>query len=247
MANYPNPKPGDTQLKASEWQFLISQVKKVAQDTAKNVFNADRATMRHPPEVTVLVVGKDSNAKTLTVRPVRYQTTPPQGCEGEGESKTCSYSLGVDAFDAYPDFGWTLDSYDDDLFDPATDTLDDTAPFLRAYFDAGTWRLQRPKGGAADWKLCRILGAGTTAITLVVQPIKVEPASGGSWMIDNDGELEEVFCWPPLTVQAYERIFNAAVIPITRMEEHKGVWYVRQLFPWRMKEPRGRPAGSCTI
>jgi len=246
MPSLPNHiNPGQSRLKAADWNFLIGEVRRLAKDSVTKVLNAGGFVGGAPRERTVLVTAAPtSEDMTLTVSPVRYASTPPQQCEGEGVAKECFYELSPELIEVYPDFGSRAIDYEDDVFGGGT--VDDTASFLRMYFEAGTWRLQRPGGVGVESKLVIAWPLQTepeTGRIVSVQPIKLNDEG----VIEQDGELQDVMAWGGMTLADYKPLYTMITPPVLRIDKYDTVWYLRQIMPWATGEPSGRATSSCTV
>ena len=202
---------------------------------------------RDPPrEKTVVIVSLDG--PTITVQRVIYATIPPQECTGSASETVCQYELTGDIFDAFPDFGWRVNDYRDDVFENASgdETPDEATTFLRVYMEESTWRLQRPKAGSGgEFALAIPIGGvdfTDDSKTFMVQLVK--SADGVTFV--SDGDAIEVFVWPNTRGKHYRQMIESPSPPVIRIERHGGNWYARQMWPWATGAPDPtREAGDC--
>lgn len=245
MAGYPKFRKGQRQVAADDMSFLVAKVRRIAATAVKEVLNSELSKIGKPRERTVLVT--DLLMDRLQVQPVRYEATPPQECSGTGDSKECHYELSTETLEAFPDFGWSVSDYAQDKFNVGDDKLDDTASFLRMYFEHGTWRLQKPKAGAT----ATILGMIVSIPEPGGQTLMIQELSFADGPIEPDpiGDPIEVFVWPGTTSNDYLAlsVAGAVVPPVIKIEQYGGLWFARQMFPAYMHEPDIRyPRADCS-
>lgn len=253
MTQLPAPlQPGQTTLNAGNWSFLIEEVRKTAKHVASQVLNASGFSANAPRERTVVITKTPSESDTtLTVSPVSYSLTPPQQCEGEADSQECFYELSTEQLEVYPDFGWRAIDYLDAVF--AGGTLDNTTTFLRMYFEAGTWRLQRRDSDVA-WRLAvpfpiqlDASGAEQPDTHDMIKVVVVKIASDG--VLETDGNPFDVDVWPGMLLRDYKPIYSLVGFdlqgPVIRLDRHGSKWYARQVMPWAGNSPSGRAVSSC--
>ena len=208
---------------------------------------SDFSKSRLPRQCTVLIV-EEPDGPTLKVRKVRYPT-PPRECEGTGDNEECAYEFASEIFFAYPDFGWKAEDYSDLVHDG--ETIGSDAPFLKAYWEDLTWRVEKPAEGGGDtegdWVVVRSV-VGVNALR--VQRVKVN--DDGLYVPDGT-DNEEVLPQLGFDARLYQDFTRFAAIGSTAMVllpmlKIKGAWHVLLTIPMQPLQPStGTLAGACVI
>lgn len=237
--------------KGQSWELTpASQLNSIIDVAEKAEATAEwcKAQLSRVPEETqrpldVIVTEAAAGSRTVMIQQVEYVNIPPKPCDDGG----CYIRRVGSPFEAYPDFGWRVSDFEDDVVASA-DELDTDVAYLRAFFRRGVWVVEKEaKGGGATWKFAFITEADELdGPTVKVQFMKVGEAPD----LTEDGEEKDVFCWPGTSSTDYYPLAvnsGVPVPPIVRVEKMSGEWFVRQFFPFFTKQPEiSRLAGDCT-
>jgi len=234
MSPLPDPiRPGQRALKTDDWNFLINEVRRLTTQTVTKVLNESVAAFVPPRERTVVITKTPSDSNGfIIVRPVRYATTPPKGCEGSGPTKACFYEFAGDDLEVYPDFGFKPSDYSDSVLQG---DLDDLAPFLRMYFEAGTWRLQKPVASTAiDRAIVRDIPGATAPFIIIERVRPVADPEQVTITIQPTGVEEQVQTEPGTFGMHYELFKHVGVftpnVATIWLVFWRGLWWADQHF-----------------
>ena len=211
---------------------------------------SDRFLSRIPERRNVLVTRREPG--NLIVREVAYGNVLPRECEGEGENQECFYDWASGEFPAYPDFGRKLAEYE-----LHTGPITGASLFAKAYKHNLTWRVEKPAaGGGTNLKVVRamlIVPENPELVLVELQEPKVNAETGaylgwGPQQTETGQPITmDVFVWPGLDDIDYRPMILAGTKPFAKIEQYGGLWFLRQLWPWRVRTPTpaGLPSGRC--
>ena len=188
------------------------------------------------------MVGITVGRQEIGVRRVRYKNLPPVGCDAASSSSPagCGIEAIAEDFDAYPDFGFeSIDYYDYIVTD--TEKLTRETPYLTAYWEEGTWRLEKPAVATAPTSVRFCIVRSVSGNLIWVQPLT--QSSTGSLL--DDGPPIPTTPQYGFSASWYQPLADKSVY--TSMVYVDGAWRTMLAVPWYLLTPTGSyPSGGCT-
>ena len=228
--------PGDRSISAALLNQIVEAV--LPQITARHGPTLGAGVKPAERRTVVILDPPTETSRKLRVRRVKYKGGIPIPCTAGG----CDYEAVGDPFDAYFDIGTTFADFEGQEWDGGP--LTEETAYFKAHIEDGTWRVEKPGGGApAPPNMIGKLVEFTSARTAIVNVYRYSPETGAVEQVFIENEetqtsepkQAEVILWDDATNLHFEILRQRG--KLLEILNFNGILIVKQDLIWNMAAP----------